>query len=410
LSNRWLMFIILYLGGVAASANQFKVPPVMALIVQDLGFSTSTAGLLMSFFAFAGFLLALPAGLMIKTRQLKVVSIIGLSALTIGGILGALTTSPSFMLIGRALEGLGIVAMGMAGPTLISLWFPPGERGLPMGIWSSWMPTGSILMFNLAHPLVSLGGWRAVWWFVSVFSLVTLLLFTLFIHFTEEHHSLNERDGSELTIQHNWREILGKMLTNKELWLLTLMFISYNFVLSSYYSWVPVYLKEVLHIAPAKAAFTVSLIHLGIIPTTVGVGWIINQSKNYRIVYLVGFSGFTLILLKSFTLYPSITIIYMLVLGILSGLIPAAIFAATPDVVENKQYMPFAASAILWGQNIGVLLGPSSVGKLLEMGVIWDKVSYLLVLVAFVGIISALLTRVKKASKRMDLDIKVNPS
>lgn len=402
LQHQWFMFLVLYIGSVAASINQFKVPPLMDRIVQDLGFSMSTAGLLMSFFALASFLLALPAGMLIRTRHLRKLSIIGLAALTAGGVLGAVSKGPLFMLMGRALEGVGIISMGMAGPTLISLWFQPDDRSFPMGIWSSWMPAGSILMFNLAYPLGMLGGWRTIWWFVAFFSGVALLLFIKFIHLPEEPKESEKNEWKE----QDWRRTFRILLTNKNLCLLSFMFIAYNFVLSSYYSWVSVYLQEVLGISPTMTAFTVSLIHLGIIPTTIGVGWVIKMHKNYRNVYIIGFISFTLILMKSFQLNPSITMIYMFSLGALSGSIPAAIFAATPEVIGNKRDMPFASSAILWGQNVGVLLGASCVGRLLSMGVTWEKVTYLLVSASMAGLIAALLTRVEKDSKGIALEHK----
>lgn len=34
-----------------------------------------------------------------------------------------------------------------------------------MGVWTTWVPVGNVLMFNAAHPLLESFGWQAVWWF-----------------------------------------------------------------------------------------------------------------------------------------------------------------------------------------------------------------------------------------------------
>ena len=68
------------------------------------------------------------------------------------------------MLIGRVIEGLSVTLIAVVAPTAISMWFRSGERGLPMGIWATWVPVGSVLMFNSAYPLAEAQGWRSLWW------------------------------------------------------------------------------------------------------------------------------------------------------------------------------------------------------------------------------------------------------
>ncbi len=62
----WLILAVLLLFSIAAPLNQFKVPPIMPVLMDVLGLSVSSAGLLMSVFAITGLFLALPAGLIFQ--------------------------------------------------------------------------------------------------------------------------------------------------------------------------------------------------------------------------------------------------------------------------------------------------------------------------------------------------------
>ena len=53
---------VVFFAGVAAPLNQFKVPPLMTSLMSAFNMEISSAGLLMSVFAFVGVFLSLPAG------------------------------------------------------------------------------------------------------------------------------------------------------------------------------------------------------------------------------------------------------------------------------------------------------------------------------------------------------------
>ena len=59
---------------------------------------------------------------------------------------------------------MGIGLIGVIAPATIAMWFPLARQGVPMGIWATWVPVGSVLMYNLAPALAAARGWQAVWW------------------------------------------------------------------------------------------------------------------------------------------------------------------------------------------------------------------------------------------------------
>lgn len=356
--------------------------------MQNLHLPVGAAGWLMSSFALAGFTLALPAGIYLRPARLKIAGILGLSALTLGALMGALAQGATILLIGRVGEGIGLLTMGVVAPTLINLWFAPAERGLPMGIWATWVPVGSVLMLNLAQPLCNLGGWRGVWWFGFLIALVALIAFILIIDLPPEVKGSGDRAPID------WSEIMATW-RHRDLWLLALMFATFNFTIVSYNSWAPTYLKQTFTLSPARAAFYTSLVHVGVIPANIISGWLVNRLKSYRRVYLMGFLLFSLAWSLAFNLRISIIVPFMLALGLVAGLIPTATFAAAPETIGRQGRVALANGAIMWGQNLGVLLGPVTLGQVLATGRGWVGCSLVLVPVALCGLLASGLTRVK---------------
>jgi len=124
--------------------------------------------------------LALRSGYILHWFGPRTVGAIAIGSVAVGGVVGALAGSFGVVLLGRAIEGLGLGLVSVVAPTVIALWFPPESRGIPMGIWATSVPLGAAVMFNVAPALAGWGRWRAVWWFGVVICLVALALYRLF--------------------------------------------------------------------------------------------------------------------------------------------------------------------------------------------------------------------------------------
>jgi predicted MFS family arabinose efflux permease len=62
LGSPWFILLVVLLTSIAAPLTQFKVPPVMPLLMEAFRQPAGVAGWLMSIFAVTGLLLAIPAG------------------------------------------------------------------------------------------------------------------------------------------------------------------------------------------------------------------------------------------------------------------------------------------------------------------------------------------------------------
>lgn len=97
----------------------------------------------------------------------------------LGGAAGALADSMAFMLLTRALLGIGVAGIMGIATTLIGDYFTGQERQAFMGFQGSFMALGGVVFISLGG-LLALWSWRASF-LVYLLSLVVVLLAGLFL-------------------------------------------------------------------------------------------------------------------------------------------------------------------------------------------------------------------------------------
>ena len=127
----------------------------MPLLMAGFHLDLTQAGVLMSIMAAIGLILAIPASIVLQRLGPKTTILVALGFLACGSLFGALAANFAWLFGSRILEGVGSGLMGVAAPATISMWFPPEQRGAPMGIWATWVPIGTVMVYNLAPALSS---------------------------------------------------------------------------------------------------------------------------------------------------------------------------------------------------------------------------------------------------------------
>jgi len=381
----WIVTLIAFLAGVAATVNQFKVPPVLPTLLPALGLDMAAGGWLMSVFSVSAIVLSIPAALLLHRVGLKKAAIAALACVAGGAALGAVAADAATLLVSRIVEGTGMSVIAVASPALISLWFEPRERGLPMGIWAAWVPAGSVLMFNAAPTLEAAFGWRGIWWAGSIFALLVLALFALLARLP--------RDGQEHEVSPQGVEplALAGSLRNPAGWLLALTFGIFAFGQLGYTTWAPSFLSEALPLTAATASFYTSLIFLSGIVANLSAGWVINRLPHRPALLVVAMAVTGVLLWWSFRLGAvGLVVPYMLALGLASNTVPSAVFTLAPETVKRPEAIGLAVAAINVVSNLAVLLGPPVVGAVVAGGR-WAEGSTLLAAATSLGIFTSLL-------------------
>lgn len=155
------------LAGVSAALHVGKLPPAVPALQAGLGISLVQAGFLLSLVQVAGMTFGLAVGLVADTLGLRRGMLSGLALLTVVGALGAAVQpgpqALAWLLMLRALEGLGFLLAVMPGPALIRRLAPAGREKFALGLWGAYMPFGVTLALLAGPLLIGWTGWRG-WW------------------------------------------------------------------------------------------------------------------------------------------------------------------------------------------------------------------------------------------------------
>jgi predicted MFS family arabinose efflux permease len=120
-----------------------------------------------------------------------------------------------------------------------------------MGIWATWLPVGSLVMYLLAPTLATKLGWQSVWWFGAGFAGLVFILFAVFMR--------TPTTPPEVRVSKGVKMGLLPALANPSIWLLGLAFAVYNLGLAGHNTYYPTFLSSVRGFDIKLVASTASL-------------------------------------------------------------------------------------------------------------------------------------------------------
>jgi MFS family permease len=385
-SYAWVILAVVYFASVVAPLNQFKIPPIMPVLMQTFQIGLTQAGLLMSIIAMIGLVLALPTGIILQRLGSKTTLLIALAFMALGAGLGAFSSGFAVLLGSRVIEGLGIGLMGVTAPATIAMWFPPERQGTPMGIWATWVPVGSVLIYNLSPTLATSLGWQSIWWFGAGFAVLMMFICSWLI----TRPATDEPAEALLQATPN----LAEALANRNIWLLALEFACMNFAMVALGTYYPTFLSEARGYPLGEAAFLSSIETLVVLFSAPAAGWLSDRIGSRRLILALPFLAITVFLVLPFYVTGWQISAVMVLQGVLLGAIPTATFAAAPEVMRKPEWAGLGLAVVLVGQNLGQLLGPIFFGEMVgRLG--WVMAAYMLIPFCLIGFVSSWVVKIR---------------
>jgi MFS family permease len=388
----WIVLIALFIAAIAVPINQYKVPPVMPVLMDVFGLDLTMANLLMSIFSLSAFLLAIPAGIIVHRIGPKRSGLIALVALVVGAALGALSSGAAELLASRTVEGLSFVFMMVAGPAIISLWFSAQERGAPMGVFATWVPVGSIIILNAAPALEVAFGWHAVWWFGCLCGGLGFLVFSALVRVPTVVGAATANPGpagAHAAPDEGLTSTVKAALANRNVWLLGLLFFCFTMVFPGFTNNMPTYLNLVRGYSLAQAALIVSLASLATIVGCPLMGLLSDRIGSRKKVYTGALLILSVLWLVPYHLSGVAIPLFLVVFGLVAGALPTMIFASLPEVMERPELAGIGMGAVVALQNLGLLVGPVMYGRIVQVSGNWALAGYAMipitVLAVFLG-------------------------
>ena len=198
-----------------------------------------------------------------------------------------------FLLVAtRFLLGLGEAVIYPSSNCIIASWVPSAERGIANGIIFSGVGCGAALTPPLITYLLIHYGWRSSFWASAVLGLVAGALWFLIARDKPEGHPwvsspelAHIRSGLPRQ-QHTARMPWNAILTNFNIWLVTISYFCYGYAAYIFFSWFFIYLSSVRGLNLRESSYYSMLPFAAMaIGSPVG-GWIsdrLTRSRGKRI-------------------------------------------------------------------------------------------------------------------------------
>jgi DHA1 family inner membrane transport protein len=361
--QQWLITIITVLCGAVCGVHIAKLGPSMTAIIDEYSMSLTEAGVLASTFTLLTIFVGALVGNLMPQIGVKRLICSAMTLATIGGIAALLSTDYEALIIGRALEGIGLIIMMIAGPTAVSMFTDLGSRAKHMGLWAAFMPLGTGLSFLLAPYIIPTDGWRGLWLFSIIFSVASLLGALIVIP--------NDKQPMSFSIN---KQKLRKTFSQTPLIWLGIIFAMHSLVFHVILQFIPVYGTQSLH-----ASFTTISLVIGAFCILNVFGNLIAGNAIHR-----GVSTSRLIQIQ-FIVAPVLGIIVFasglpdfLKLGTIlfgaffTSMVPASCFTLIAKLADEPSDIPAFNGLMLQVQGAGILFGPSLTGWAVEFFHSWS--------------------------------------
>lgn len=359
-SRAWSVTLSAILAGLAIAIIQNKVVPCIAVIQESFSIDAGVSGWLSSIFCVMGIAMAFPGAVVVERIGLKRTGLLSILFSIAGTGLGMTARSVPVLMLSRVIEGAGAGLIAIVVPALISQWFEPEQRGLPMSIWSTWQILAQSLCFLFGMSLANALGWQGVWGAGGVVAVAAAILFALFVR------SPKEIDPAQESEQAQERVPLLQGLKGRAVWLVCVAMLCFTLGNFGFVTWVATAWSESFGMELDTANRYISVMYLFALPISIAFGFVLNRVNHKRFCVL-SYLLYSVISAMAFLLPGRSWILpYIVVYPIVESAVCAAMWTLVPESIRDGRYVAVAMALFGFTQNIGMLLGPPLSGAVLD--------------------------------------------
>ena len=384
--TRWGVVVLGLAAGVTAAAYIGKAPPALPLMRPELGLGLVAAGWVVSIFNAMAMTTGIVAGLFADGLGHRRVVMVGLATLALGGALGSAAETSGVLLATRFLEGVGFVCIMAAAPSLIGEAAAPGDRGLALGVWSTFMPVGIAGMVVASPPVLEAFGWRGLW-----LAGAALAVALVAVGLVKAGRAAESRRPAGPSPWHNIRATVSR----RGPWLLAASFFCFSLPWSAVMVWLPTFLVEQRGASIPEAALLTALVVIANVPTNVVAGWLIHRGvASWTLIALPGaVMGLSALGIFSDAVPDAVRFGLCMVFSAVGGFIPATLFAIVPVHASSPRQWGTMNGFILQGANLGQFVGAPAMASVVAATGDWHAVQWILLGAGALSVVFALAIR-----------------
>jgi MFS family permease len=305
-------------------------------------------------------------------------------------LLGTIKRQVALAALGFAFFGIGYEMCGITVSKVVVRWFSGKEMALAMGLQVALARLGTALALGFS-PIIALkwGLPRPI--LIGVFCVGVGLI--AYLYYCTMDRRLDKEQGKQNIAQADDEQFhfadMKLTVKNPGFWLITLLCLFYYSALYPFLDFATKLMiskygvdAELAGMIPAILPFT------SIVLTPLFGAWCDKKGRSATMM-VIGSVMLTAVLIV-FAMpgnASALAVTLMCILGIAFSLLPAALWPAVPKIVPMKQ-LGTSYSIIYYIQNIGLMLIPVLIGKVLEHDTVGEQVDYTrsLIIFAIIGL------------------------
>ena len=352
----WVVATIAIIASILISANSNKLPATMSLVIPALGIDTGTAGNIMSLNGYVGFVLAFVAASIIMKFGTKKSTLMVLGCAVTGAVISAFATDYIVLVVGRLIEGVGYACIGTVVPVLFSEWFPPSKRGVPMGIFSVWVPLGSMFVmgtsgffFTEADPT----SYHAVFWFVAALLAVITVVWAVAVRNPEVSY-LDQESGPNAE-----KPKVSEGFKSLSCWVAMVAFAAFALGTACVMNFETLYMVQTMGMDQASANGMLNVANIAVVVGGIGIGFVMNavKSNKGRLGILVACSAVLgACFAVAYTVSNALLVPWLIVFGLSNGVVPALFFTMVAEIAPRPALASVSSTLMSCGQCVGGIL------------------------------------------------------
>jgi cyanate permease len=333
--------------GVVAAAQIGGAAAALPVLQEEFGLSPSTSAWYLSTVsalgAAGGVLLGWLGQRLGFGRQVR----LGLLAIVVADLGGAVVDSLAGLLVARVAEGLGLVLVILAAPPLLSEVSTPTDRRLVAGAWGAYMPVGSGLAALLVPSAIGLVGWRGASVADACVAAGVLLAVMRWV----------PRGGAR------GRAAVGGLLgalRSPSVLIITVVFGLYAAQYLAVVGLLPAALVDGVGLSVAGAGLVGAVVFLVNAPGNLLGAYLLHRGASLRWVIPAGCAGMagTVWGVLDPALPLTVRVASAVAFSFVAGLVPSALFAGLAAVSAGTDSAGSAIGLVTQGSAVGQLLGP----------------------------------------------------
>lgn len=374
----WRAVWVILAAGLAAGAQMGKVPPALPALRADLGLSLVESGFVHTMMYTLGASVGVFGGAIADRFGPKRFALIGLAFMTAGGLLGAAARSYAWLLASRFLEGLGFILLTVSAASLVTGVAQPRDRPAAFSLWACYMPAGGTLILAAASLTLSAFGWRALWLGLAAYTVFCAVLLARYV----PAPSFGRSVGSA--------RLLKESLMRPGILALCAVFICYVGQWTSLMTWLPTFAVEERGASTAAASWLTAAFVAINIPGNLLGGVLLRSGMPRWLVMASGAAAMALTGLAALSgATDSVRFACVLSFSLLGGVIPGAIFSATPLHARSPQHIGTTNGMIMQASHLSQFAIPILVAWLAATTGSWASSRGALLGLALAGVLAA---------------------